>query len=110
MLSKKEIIHLQKIACLIRKNVLSVITMAHASHIGSAYSVVELLVYLYEKVLRIQPNNPKAANRDRFILSKGWAVSALYAMLSYKKILDNSYLTSYCTDGSPYIGIATRNG
>jgi transketolase len=110
MADKKEIIRLQKIARTIRKNVLSVICMAHASHIGSAYSVVELLVYLYEKVLRIQPNHPRAANRDRFILSKGWGVSALYAMLSYKKILDKTYLTSYCKDGSPYIGIATRNG
>jgi transketolase len=110
MVDKKEIIRLQEVARIIRKNVLSVICMAHASHIGSAYSVVELLVYLYEKVLRIQPNNPRASNRDRFILSKGWGVSALYAMLSYKKILDKTYLTTYCKNGSPYIGIATRNG
>ncbi len=110
MANKKEIARLKNIARRIRQNILSVICMAHASHIGSAYSVVELLVYLYEKVLRIRPDNPKAANRDRFILSKGWGVSALYAVLSYKKILDTTYLASYCKDGSRYIGIATRNG
>ena len=110
MTDKKEIHRLQEIARIVRKNVLSVICRAHASHIGSAYSVVEVLVYLYEKVLRISPDNPKAPNRDRFILSKGWGVSSLYAVLSYKKILDDAYLTSYCKDGSPYIGIATLNG
>lgn len=110
MADKKDIMYLQEVARTVRKNVLSVICQAHASHIGSAYSVVELLVYLYEKVLRIQPKNPRAANRDRFILSKGWGVSALYAVLSYRKILNTAYLTSYCKDGSLYIGIATRNG
>lgn len=64
----------------IRKQILSMIVAAHASHIGSSYSIVELLVYLYEVVLRIDPKNPLDMDRDRFILSKGWGVSALYSI------------------------------
>ena len=47
------------------------IVKAVASHIGPSYSIIELLVYLYEKVLRINPKKPKGPNRDIFILSKG---------------------------------------
>lgn len=106
---KRDVIQLTKIARELRITILSIIYRAHASHIGSAYSIVELLVYLYEKVIRIDPKNPSASNRDRFILSKGWAVSALYGILSYKKIIDKSFITSYCKDGSLYLGIATKN-
>jgi transketolase len=110
MLSKKEQIRLTHISLDIRKTILTIISNAHASHIGSAYSSVELLVYLYEKVIQIDPKKPFAENRDRFILSKGWGVSALYSILSYKKIIPKNKLTTYCSDGSQFIGIATRNG
>jgi transketolase len=109
-MNKFEVNRLTNIARELRITILSIIYRAQASHIGSAYSIVELLVYLYEKVIRIDPKNPFAPNRDRFILSKGWGVSALYSILSYKKILDHSFLTSYCSDGSLYLGIATKNG
>ncbi len=94
----------------IRKTVLSMIIEAHASHIGSAYSIVELLVYLYNKVLRIDPKKSHFASRDRFILSKGWGVVALYAVLSRKGFFDKSLLNTYCKDGSNLIGSATKNG
>lgn len=94
----------------LRRQVLTMIMKAHASHIGSSYSIIELLVYLYEKVLRVNPKKPLDANRDRFILSKGWGISALYAMLARKKFFSNKLLDNYCKDGSKLIGIATRNG
>lgn len=108
-MNKREIARLTNIARELRVTILSIIYRAHASHIGSAYSVVELLVYLYEKVIHSDSKNPLDPNRDRFILSKGWGVSALYSILLYEKILDNSVLTSYCSDGSSYLGIATKN-
>jgi len=94
----------------IRKQILSMIVSAHASHIGSAYSIVELLVYLYERVLKINPKNPLDPNRDRFILSKGWGVSALYSVLQKKGFFEKEMLDQYCKDGSKMIGITTRNG
>lgn len=93
-----------------RKMILTMIVSAHASHIGSAYSTVEILIYLYEKVLSITKNTVSDPSRDIFILSKGWAVSALYAVLAQKGIIDTEELSTYCKDGSKYIGIATRNG
>lgn len=94
----------------VRKMILNMIVDAHASHIGSSYSAVDLLVYLYEKVLKIDPNNPTDPNRDRFILSKGWGVSALYSILALKGFFEKDLLKTYCKDGSRFIGISTRNG
>jgi len=94
----------------IRKTVLSMIVSAHASHISSSYSIVELLVYLYEHVLNVDSKNPQDLNRDRFILSKGWGISALYAVLSKKRFIKEELLKTYCMDGSKMIGISTKNG
>jgi transketolase len=94
----------------IRRKVFTMIVNGTSSHIGSSYSVVELLVYLYEKVLRIDPKKPNDPNRDRFVLSKGWAISALYAMLADKGFFSKKLLDEYCKDGSIMIGGSTRNG
>lgn len=94
----------------IRQTILSMIVAAHASHIGSSYSIVELLVFLYNKVLKIDPKKPLDPNRDRFILSKGWAVSALYAILAKKGFFKKELLNTYCINGSKLVGTATRNG
>lgn len=107
---KKDYLELENIAKEIRRQSLSMIVSAHASHIGSSYSIIELLVYLYERVLQINPNKPWDPNRDRFILSKGWGISALYAVLARKGFLKKELLEEYCKDGSKMIGIATRNG
>lgn len=101
---------LEKIAKEVRKLTISMIVKAHASHIASSYSNVEILVYLYEKVLRINPRKPNNPNRDRFILSKGWGVSSLYAILAQKGFFSKKLLEEYCTDGSKLIGGSTRNG
>lgn len=110
MLKKKIIDHLKQEALDVRRRVLSMITTAHASHIASSYSVVELVVYLYEKILRIDPKNPQNPNRDRFILSKGWGISTLYVVLARHGFFKSALLDTYCQDGSKFIGIATRNG
>ena len=86
------------------------IVAAHASHIASSYSIVEILVYLYEKILKINPKDPNDPNRDRFLLSKGWGISTLYTILSRKGFFHKKYLEKYCKDGSKLIGIATHNG
>jgi transketolase len=94
----------------LRKVILSMIVNARASHIGSAYSVLDILIYLYDRVLKIDPTNPLENNRDRFILSKGWGVAALYSVLAEKGFFDKKLLLEYCKDGSKMIGIATKNG
>lgn len=109
-MKKADINALTKDSKEIRKDILSMIVRAHASHIASSFSIVEILVYLYSKVLNIDPKNPLDPNRDKFLLSKGWGVSALYSILAKKGFFDKKLLDEYCTDGSKMIGIATRNG
>lgn len=109
-ITKNSITYLTNEALEVRQTVLSMIVASHASHIASAYSIIELLVYLYNNVLRINPKAPLDPDRDRFILSKGWGVSALYVILAKKGFFSPKLLATYCTDGSKYIGIATRSG
>lgn len=94
----------------IRKSVISMIIKAHASHIGSSYSTVEILVFLYQNVLRINPKKPLDPDRDRFILSKGWGISTLYAVLADHGFFSKKLLLDYCKDGSKLLGGSTRNG
>jgi len=62
----------------IRKKTLQLIYRTKSPHIGSSFSIVELLIALYFKVLNIDPINPFYPDRDRFILSKGHGCPALY--------------------------------
>lgn len=91
----------------LRRKVLQMIYAAKTSHIGSAFSIIEILLYLYEEVLRINPANPLDPLRDRLVLSKGWAASALYVVLARKKFFPEELLNTYCADGSPLVGITT---
>lgn len=109
-LSKKNVIALQRESKEIRRTVLQMIVSATASHIAPSYSIVEILAYLYGYILKINPKKPLDKNRDRFLLSKGWGISALYAVLAEKGFFPKKYLKEYCLDGSKLIGIATYNG
>lgn len=101
---------LEKEAKDLRLSILDMIVNAHASHIASSYSITDILVYLYNEVLSVNKANIENPDRDRFILSKGWGISALYAILAKKGIIKKEYLKTYCEDGSRMIGISTRNG
>lgn len=57
---------------------------AKAGHPGGSLSIAELLAYLYNVEMKVDPKNPKDPNRDRFVLSKGHGAPALYAALSLK--------------------------
>lgn len=101
---------LEKEAGIVRHKILELIVSANASHIGSAFSCTDILVYLYFRFLNISNKNINKKNRDRFILSKGWAVSALYVTLWRKGIISKKLLETYCKDGSKLVGVSTRNG
>lgn len=57
---------------------------AKAGHPGGSLSIAELMAYLYNVEMRVDANNPKWEERDRFVLSKGHAAPALYATLALK--------------------------
>ncbi len=91
----------------IRRVVLDQSYRAGVGHIGSALSVVEILAGLYGGVLRIpSPDDPE---RDRFILSKGHAALALYAVLALKGFFPIERLDTYCADGS-LLGVHPERG
>ncbi|HZQ05150.1 MAG TPA: transketolase [Anaerolineae bacterium] len=71
---------------------------ANVGHIGSALSVADIVTTLYGSVLNIP--RPREPDRDRFVLSKGHAALALYAVLYLKGWISPEQLNSYCTDGT----------
>lgn len=83
----------------IRKNILEMVYRARAPHIGSSFSIVEILVALYFKYLRVSPDRPKDENRDRFILSKGHGCPALYAVLARRGFLDTDAIKGFGCNG-----------
>ena len=59
---------LKNLASKIRIHVLRMTTEGKSSHIGCAYSIVDILTVLYSRVMNVDPKNPKDPNRDQFIL------------------------------------------
>ena len=93
----------KKIANSARKKVLLMIHKAGTSHIGSNFSCIDIMAVLFSK-LNIASN--LKPDRDRFILSKGWAAAALYYFLAEKNIISKEDLETYCMPGSKYIGLS----
>ena len=83
----------------VRKKTLKMITLSQSSHIGSALSIVDILVSLYFGILNVNSSDPEYDNRDRFILSKGQASAALYAILSERGFFSDDLLDKYAIDG-----------
>jgi len=78
----KSIEEVQAIARRVRRDIVEMITAAKSGHPGGSLSAVEILVELYFNTMRIDPANPKWADRDRFILSKGHAAPVLYSVMA----------------------------
>jgi len=91
---------MQELALRIRLDVLEMIRAAGSGHPGGSFSVVEILVELYWKVMNIRPNEPLWEGRDRFILSKGHACPALYSVLARRGFFDPDELPSLRKLGS----------
>jgi len=72
-----------------------------APHLGGALSCVDILVAAYWNILKIDPAEPNGASRDRFILSKGHAATALYAVLAERNFFPKSLLDNFAEEGSP---------
>lgn len=89
----------------LRRDVVDIIMAGGGGHIGGDMSVLNTLLVLYKNHLRITPETTADPNRDRFVLSKGHAVEALYAVLADCGFLDlNDIKARFSKFGSPYIG------
>jgi len=78
-----------------RWQVIKTVTNNKAGHIGGPLSMMDLLVSLYFKELRIRPEEPDWPDRDRFILSKGHAAIGLYAVLALRGYLNMDELSTF---------------
>lgn len=99
-----------QLALVIRKNALRMTHLAGSSHIGSVFSIAELLAVLYGKTLRIDPCRPDWSERDRFLLSKGHACAGLYAVLAARGFFPAAWLNDFYLDGSRLAGHVTHTG
>ena len=91
---------LEKLSTQIRISSLKMVHQSGASHISSALSITDILSTLYGKVLNYDSNNENLESRDSFILSKGHACVAVYAVLAEVGFFEKSYLESYGEDFS----------
>lgn len=88
----------------VRKHALRMTNKSGASHIGAVLSIADIMGVLYADILRVFPENEKDERRDRFILSKGHAGIAVYAILAELGFFDLSLLESYYQNGSKLSG------
>ena len=84
----------------VRRDCLGSIAALGIGHVGGSMSVVEALVLLYFRHMRLDPADAKAADRDIFVLSKGHAGPALYATLAAKGYLDRQLLATLNQGGT----------
>ena len=91
-ISEQEYHELERLAAKIRLDTLCSIKKMGQGHLGGSFSIVELLAVLYGKQLRVNPQDPQWADRDRLVLSKGHAGAALYSALANTGYFDRSWL------------------
>lgn len=89
----------------LRKDVINMIRSGKAGHIGGDMSVIDTLVTLYFKQMNISPENMDDPDRDRFVMSKGHSVEALYAVLAEKDFFPiEEVIDTFSKFGSKFIG------
>jgi len=110
-MKQPDILELRKKAVEIRKDVLKMLMIAGSGHTGGSLSIVDILVALYYYKLKNDPLDPKWKGRDRFLLSKGHACPALYAVLAHKGYFSMDLLWTLrklgsALQGHPQMGLA----
>ncbi len=83
----------------LRKKIVEIICNGKEGHIPSSFSIIDILNYLYEKVLIYDSDNPKWDKRDYFILSKGHGAAALYTILHKFGFINDDIINLYAQPG-----------
>jgi transketolase len=97
------VVSLEAIAADIRRDVIRALEHAgheHRGHPGASLSIVDILTALYFEVMRVDPERPQWAERDRLVLSKGHGCIALYAALARRGFFDREHLWTFRRAGS----------
>ncbi len=91
---------LESVAKNIRQSIIKSVHAAGSGHPGGSLSAVEILTALYFYKMNIDPKDPKKADRDRFVLSKGHAAPVLYSTLAERGYFDKKHLMTLRKIGS----------
>ena len=94
----------EQLAWKIRRHGVEMTHLSGGSHLASILSVADVMGKLYAEVLRVDPQNPKDENRDRFILSKGHAGASVYAALAESGFFETEELKTHYQNGSRLSG------
>lgn len=92
---KRNIEDLASIANEVRKKTVTLVYRTRSPHIASALSIIDILVALYFRFLNVDPSETNNPNRDKFVLSKGHACTALYAILAERGFISNEDLEGF---------------
>ncbi len=84
----------------LRRTIVKTMECGGRGHLGSAFSILEIIRVLYDDILKYDIKNVKWSERDRFILSKGHGCLALYAILAEKGFFPKSELSRFCKSDS----------
>ena len=95
-----EKLELQKIANEVRKDIVTAVHAAKAGHPGGSLSAADVFTYLYFEEMNIDPKDPKKADRDRFVLSKGHTAPGYYSTLAHRGFFPVEDLTTLRKVGS----------
>ena len=93
---------LGRIALTIRQRTIETSARARIPHLGSCLSCVDLLTVLYWQELRIDPQDPEAKHRDRFVLSKGHGAPVLFQVLAERGFFSIEHLAEFGKPGSVF--------
>ncbi len=94
----------------IRLDVVRMTNRGKSSHVGSALSIADIVATLYGAALNVDPADPQKPDRDRFLLSKGHAGTAVYAALAETGFFDPSLLEQHYQNGSIFSGHVSHKG
>ncbi|RMH36191.1 MAG: transketolase [Nitrospirae bacterium] len=83
----------------LRRTIVEMVYRGRDGHIPSAFSILDIVQVLYERVLRVDPRSPNWPHRDYFILSKGHGCLALYVVLERLGFLSREDLDRFCRSG-----------
>ena len=93
-------LELMKTANEVRKGIVTAVHSAKSGHPGGSLSAADIYTYLYFKEMNIDPKDPKKADRDRFVLSKGHTAPGYYSTLAHRGFFPVEDLTTLRKVGS----------
>ncbi len=99
-IDRKVIKELEEVARKIRCHIITMVKDAQVGHIGGSFSVTDILTSLYFNILNIDSQNPKWADRDRLVVSKGHAATAIYSSLAERGFFPVEELSTFGKIGS----------